>query len=74
MIDILDSYIPFERKSFSAGISLGNTPLPIRTGHRNLLMSSEEYPVRPLGEIGECRVRSMEVWNGEWKLGKEREK
>jgi hypothetical protein len=31
-----------ERKSLSPGMSLGYTPDPMRTGHRNLLMSSEE--------------------------------
>jgi hypothetical protein len=29
-------------------MSLGNTPLPMRTGQRNLLISSDEYPVRPV--------------------------
>jgi hypothetical protein len=40
-------HVPLVRKSLSPGMSLGNTPLPIRTGQRNLLMSSDEYPVRP---------------------------
>ena len=39
--------LPLVRKSLSPGMSLGNTPLPMRTGQRNLLMSSELYPVRP---------------------------
>ena len=37
-----DTYVPPERKSLSPGISLGKTPLPILTGQRNLLISSEE--------------------------------
>ena len=50
--------IPLDRKSLSPGISLGNTPLPIRTGHRNLLISSDEYPVKPAEWRGGCgRVR-----------------
>jgi hypothetical protein len=45
-------YVPLVRKSLSPGMSLGNTPLPMRTGHRNLLISSDEYPVRPEIEGG----------------------
>ena len=45
-------YVPLVRKSLSPGMSLGNTPLPMRTGQRNLLISSDEYPVRPEREGG----------------------
>ena len=37
------SKLPLEvLKSLSCGMSLGNTPDPMRTGHKNLLMSSDE--------------------------------